>query len=340
MLRRPEPRAALIAALAGCERLVLLGDILELRHGPMRNALAVAEPVLRELDGALEPGAEVVIVPGNHDHRLLRGWLERRAGEAAPPALGLEGAVDWREQEPLATLAGWFERATVRASYPGVWLREDVYATHGHYGDLHTTVPMIERLGAGLMVRVGPARDGPPSRAEDYEAVLAPMYAWIDTVAQNRGPRGRGGGGLQVRAWRSLQGSGRPRTLRGAGVALGFPVTVAALNRAGFGPFSADVSGAELRRAGLRAFAEVLGRLGVSAGHVISGHTHRAGPLPGDERSEWTAAEAAATVNSGSWVNERFLLGDSPGESPYRPGFCVVVEDDGPPRLINLLDPA
>ena len=340
MLRRVEPRAALRAALADCDRLVLLGDNLELRHGPIRDALAAAEPVLRDLAGALRPGAEVVIVPGNHDHRLLRGWLERRAGEATVPPLGLEAAVDWREQEPLAAMADWLEHTDVRAAYPGVWLREDVYATHGHYGDLHTTVPILERLGAGLMTRVGPRRDGRPARAEDYEAVLGPMYAWIDAVAQSGGTQGRGGGRLQVRVWRSLQRPGRRRSIRDAGVALTFPVAVAALNRAGFGPFRADVSWAELRRAALRAFVAVIERLGVGADHVISGHTHRAGPLPGDDPSEWAAGSGAAMLNTGSWVYERAFLGDSPRQSPYRPGFCGVVEDDGPPRLINLLDRA
>jgi hypothetical protein len=340
VLRRDRPRAALSRALAECDRLVLLGDTLELRHGPMREALEAAEPVVRELAGALAPGAEVVIVPGNHDHRLLRGWLERRAGEPAPQPLGLDAPVDWRDGEPLATLAGWLAPAGVRASYPGVWLRDDVYATHGHYGDVHTTVPLLERLGAGLMMRLSGASNGRPRRAEDYEAVLAPMYVWIDTVAQAGGVRGRGGGGLQVRAWHSLQRNGPGRSIRGTGIALAFPAAVAVLNRAGFGPFDADVSGPELRRAALRAFDQVVRGLGVEAATVISGHTHRAGPLAGDEPAEWTAADGASLLNTGSWVYERGFLGPSPAESPYRPGFSAVLEDDGPPSLINLLDQA
>jgi hypothetical protein len=43
-------------------------------------------------------------------------------------------------------------------------------------------------------------------------------------------------------------------------------------------------------------------------------------------------------LNTGSWVYERSFLGDPPGQSPYRPGFCAVVKDEGPPELINLLD--
>src|SRR3954464_10480500 len=68
--RSPEARAALAAQLAQTDRLVLLGDTLELRHGPAREALAHARPVLEQLGAALPAEAEVVLVPGNHDYAL------------------------------------------------------------------------------------------------------------------------------------------------------------------------------------------------------------------------------------------------------------------------------
>jgi hypothetical protein len=177
---------------------------------------------------------------------------------------------------------------------------------------------------------------GGPGRAEDYEAALAPMYAWVDTVAQMGGLRGSGGdGSFQVRAWRALSGTGGRGGLRRRGLVMAFPVLVAGLNRAGMGPLRADVSGTELRRAALRAFTEVLERLQVPAAHVIFGHTHRAGPLPGDDRGEW-----GRLLNTGSWVYEPSWLGSSPADSPYRPGFAAIVGDEGPPELVNLLDPA
>lgn len=331
MLRRDRDRAALLAALPGCDRLVLLGDVLELRHGPMREAVSAAAPVLGELGAALGADGEVLIVPGNHDHGLLRGWLERR--DPTVP-LGLESPVEPDPREALGTVVQALGAARVRVTYPGVWLREDVYAIHGHYGDRHNTVPIVERLGAGLNVRLTGEPSGGPSRAEDYEAALAPMYAWIDTVAQMGGLRGSGSdGSFQIKAWRALTGAGGRGGLAQRGVTLGFPLVVAGLNRAGLGPLRADVSAAELRRAALRAFAEVLARLGVPAAHVIFGHTHRAGPLPGDDRAEW-----GRLMNTGSWVYEPGYLGDSPGDSPYRPGFAAIVSDDGPPELVNLLD--
>jgi hypothetical protein len=312
--------------LPGFDRLVLLGDLLELRHGPVRGVLDEATPVLRELGSAV---AEVIIVPGNHDHRLLCGWLERR--DRSLP-LGLESDVDWDTREPLGAVVEALAPARVRVTYPGVWLRGDTYAIHGHYGDRHSTVPMIERLGAGLTVRLAGEPAGGPARAEDYEAALAPMYAWIDAVAEGGGLRGRGGdGGFQVRARRSLSGGGG---LRGRALAPVFPVLVAGLNRAGLGPVRADVSAAELRRAALRACVQVLDRLEVPAEHVIFGHTHRAGPLPDDDPIEWRRL-----LNTGSWVYEPAWLGDSPRQSPYRPGFATIVDDDGGgPELVNLLD--
>jgi predicted phosphodiesterase len=349
VLRRDRERAALIQALAGFDRLVLLGDVVELRHWPAREALSQAAPVLRELGSAV---GEVVVVAGNHDHGLLRGWLERRDLESRPPApghprppppqpppLGLEATVEWDDREALGAVVDALAGARVRVAYPGVWLREDVYAIHGHYSDRHNTVPIVERLGAGLTGRLTGEPAGGPARAEDYEAALAPMYAWADAVAQTGGLRGSGGdGSFQVRAWQALTRGGRRRGLSGLrarGTAAAFPAVVTALNRLGMGPLRPDVSGEELRRAALRAMGEVLARLDVPAAHVIFGHTHRAGPVPGDDRGEW-----GRLLNTGSWVYEPGYLGDAPSRSPYRPGFAAIVGDDGPPELVNLLDPA
>jgi hypothetical protein len=358
VLRHPETRRQLVEAVSGIDRLVLLGDTLEFRHGPLREALDAAEPILRELGEALGSKGEAVVVFGNHDHLLLRGWLARRAGVEATDPLGLETAVDWRQGEPLAEIADWLAPANVRAAYPGVWLRDDVYAIHGHYGDRHNTVPIMERLGAAVMARLVNEPEGGPRRAEDYEGTLSPMYAWIDTVAQTGGVRGQGGGSFQVRAWHALQqpgggpGSNAGRAVRTAGqraraagqrartagVAAGFAGIVAGLNRAGLGPFGADVSGPALRRGGLHGIEEVLDRLGVSARYAIFGHTHRAGPLPSDDQSEWRTSAGTSLLNSGSWVHDRNWIGDEAGGSPYRPGFSVVLSDEEAPRLVNLLD--
>jgi hypothetical protein len=304
----------------------------------VRDALAAAQEPLHAIAAALGPEREVVLVPGNHDHHLLTGWLERRGATAPPPALRLETEVDWQPGDPLAQVAAALGPARVRAAYPGLWLRPDVYAIHGHYLDLHLSIPTFERLGAGVMGRIVGLPETELAAPEDYELVLAPIYAWIHALAERISPDT--GGRLHtgsVRGWNTLTGSGR-RGLRRRALIAGFPLAVALLSRAGIRPLRAEVSGSALRRAGLRGMETAAGRLGVGAEHIIFGHTHRAGPLPGDDASEWRTATGCGLVNTGCWVQEPAFLGSDPSRSPYRVGFAAWVEDTGPPQLVNLLE--
>jgi Calcineurin-like phosphoesterase superfamily domain len=345
LLRRPELRAALLDAIADAERVVLLGDVLELRHGPMRDALAAARPFFEDIGQALA-GKELVIVAGNHDHALVEPWLARRGEEAESPQLGVEQLLEPALVSPvLERIAGWVSPARLRVTYPGLWLRPDVYATHGHYLDCHLTVPTLERLSVGVMSRVlGRPASGFDS-VGDYEATVAPVFAWRDAVARD-GPTGTAlNGGATVTAWNALRAdrnglSGYQdlrRWLRARAIVGAFTLTVAGLNRAGIGQLHADLSAAELRRAGLRAMGEVAARVGLGDAYVVFGHTHRAGPLPGDDEHEWRGRDGARLVNAGSWTYAPIFLTEEPGESPYWPGVCVLVDDDGPPRVTRLL---
>ncbi|MEY2532736.1 MAG: hypothetical protein QOF29_646, partial [bacterium] len=172
---------------------------------------------------------------------------------------------------------------------------------------------------------------------DDYERVLAPMYALLDAIAA-RAPHDRGAAHADVsaRVWRALA-AWRHRPVRTRLLGGAFAVAVAAVNRAGIGPVRADVSGAELRRAGLRAMAAVVAHLGIDARHVIFGHTHRAGPLPGDDPADWALPGGGRLVNTGSWVYERTHVGDRHG-GPYWPGGAVELEDGMEPRPVRLLD--
>ncbi|HVL95590.1 MAG TPA: hypothetical protein VM266_06985 [Solirubrobacteraceae bacterium] len=340
LLRRPELRAPLIAALRdGIRRLVILGDGLELREVPVRNAAAHAEALLAEAGAALGPGGEIVLLAGNHDHGLLAGWLETRLHQG-PHELGLEQAVEPAEAGPLAeALAAAAAPAALRLSYPGIWLREDVYALHGHYLDVHTTVPTFERLAAGAMERwVAPVRAH--ATPDDYEAVLAPLYAWMHALAQ-RSADGvvRAGARSSARAWVAVAGEGRRRRpLRAAALGAGFKVAVRAINAAGVGPVRPELSGPALRQGSLHGIGEVVRRLDVGAAHVIFGHTHRSGPWPGDAAAEWEAPTGARLVNAGCWVYQPHFVATAGSASPYWPGTAVRLDDDGsPPRLLRLL---
>ena len=53
---------------------------------------------------------------------------------------------------------------------------------------------------------------------------------------------------------------------------------------------------------------EVLRRLGVTAPHVLFGHTHRSGPVARDDPREWTTPAGSRLVNTGSWVYQPHFL--------------------------------
>jgi hypothetical protein len=336
VLRRPVALEALLDRLDGVERLVLLGDVLELRHGPVRDALGAAEPVLRAIGERLA-GGEVVLLAGNHDHGLVAPWLERRGRDGRPPPLGLEERAGPGASPATEAIARALGPATLDVAYPGVWLAADVYATHGHYLDRHLTMPTMERLAAGTMARVLGARAEEASGPDDYELVLAPMYALLEAVAA-RTVDGRGAGHTDVsaRAWRMLGAEG-PRPLRGRLLAGALALGALAVNRAGVGPIRADLTTDELRRAGLRAMRDVVGRLGIPARHVIFGHTHRAGPLQGDDGGDWALPGGRGLLNTGSWVYERVHVRRGHG-GPYWPGGAVELVDGEPPRHVRLLD--
>ncbi|MGO9488385.1 MAG: metallophosphoesterase [Solirubrobacteraceae bacterium] len=357
LLRRPEMRARLIEALDGVDRLVLLGDVLELRHGPLREAMAAARPFFEEVGRALGD-RELIVTAGNHDHALVEPWLAARGAEFDPGPLRLEHLLEPGEVSPaMARIAEWSAPASVRVAYPGLWVRPDVYAMHGHYLDCHLTVPTLERLSVGVMSRLLGLPASGFEGADDYEAMGAPVFAWRDVVARHTHPGAALNGMATVSAWRALGGGGSERDsgagtpgsiterlsgrlvpgLRRRALLGAFPLAVGALNRAGLGPLRADISAAELRRAGLAAMGEVAARLSLGEQYVVFGHTHRAGPLEGDLAGEWRGPAGARLVNSGSWTYAAIFLDSAGPANPYWPGSAVLVGEDGPPELLRLL---
>jgi hypothetical protein len=182
----------------------------------------------------------------------------------------------------------------------------------------------------------------PEQRAtpDDYEAALSPIYAWMHQLTQRSGHVTRKSAGASARAWSTLAGSGRRRRrLRAALLGAGYGLAVAALNRIGLGPLERSLSGPSLRRGTLHGFKESLRRLGVDAPYVIWGHSHRSGPWPDDDQSEWITHAGGRILNTGSWTYARhFVAGTRPDGNPYFPGTAVIVEADGPPRLVRLLE--
>ena len=367
------PRGAARSAAGGRSQtssgVVLLGDVLELRHGPPREAMAAARPFFEDLGRALARSR------ADRHRRKPRPRARRtvarapRRGGSARRRSAVEQLLDPAEASPmLARLAEWAAPARVRVAYPGLWLRPDVYATHGHYLDCHLTVPTLERLSIGAMSRVL----GRPRRG--------------------------------IRRRRRLRGGDRARCSRGATrwpgtAAPAMPSTGSPRSTPGVRWAAASASGSRGRRTAMAARAEASaprvlrgcarralvarlparGRRAQPRGaRARCGRTSRAASsaAPGCERwtrsrrdSAWAtptwssatptaparcpaiasrsgaggqaaagaAGSGARLVNAGSWTYASVFLTATPGESPYWPGTCVLVEDSGPPVLKRLL---
>jgi predicted phosphodiesterase len=310
VLRGPVALEALLAGLEGVDRLVLLGDTVELLEGAPRRAMRAARPVLEEIGRAMGREREIVLVPGNHDHALIRPWL--RARRAAGKRIGLSAAVAAGSSPGIADVVSWLRPSRVRVRYPGFWLAPRVWGHHGHYLDRH----LVRRE----------AVPGPRATAEDYERALGLSIAAFGTLMATALPGPLGEPADRVAG-----------LLRRAGVAA-VPFAAALPGFPSLAPLSAGFLGLQFRRAGLPAMATVAHRLGVRADHVVFGHVHRGGPRDGDRLGEWSPSGRPRLWNSGCWVYEPLLLAGASPPHPYWPGGAVVIEDGAPPRSVGLLD--
>jgi hypothetical protein len=339
LLRRADLRAPLIEALEQVDRLVILGDALELREAAHRDAMDIAQPFFEDVGRALGPDKELIVLAGNHDHGVAAGWIDARLQTEPSGFLGLEQRFGPDQAGPLAQrLAEAARPARLQLAYPGIWVRDDVYAIHGHYSDVHATVPTFERLAAGAMARYVAKLPEHGATADDYETVLSPLYAWLHALTQRSDHSVVSvGGSASAGTYAKLTAKDRHKRPKTLALAAGYRAAVFALNRAGLGPLEAGLSPSALRRGYLAGIREVIAHLDVQAKHVIWGHSHRSGPWPEDDREEWTAANGAQILNTGSWVDQPHFLSPEPNGSPYWPGTAVIVEDTGPPRLVRLL---
>jgi hypothetical protein len=356
VLRDAAVRRLLFEEIADADRVVLLGDVLELRDLPVGAILAAGRPFFEELGEALGD-REVLLVPGNHDHRLAEPLLDGLSLQALPPiadpragdgdgtgptnprpALGLEQLAD-PSPGPTALIDRWLGPARLRIAYPGIWLREDVYATHGHYMDAHFTLPRAECVATATMIRFA-APPPPRATAADYERVLRPIYGFAYGAAQFRPTRlARRRHAPSESAWRVLTGGDRrgsaKRRLGVAAARRGFPLGVRALNRLLRSDFSPDISAEAIFTGGVEAAREMATRLGVDGCHVITGHTHRGGPWEGEP--QWPLPGGGHLHSSGSWVFASAFHHPGTPPGPYWPGTVTWVGESGPPRHARLL---
>ena len=313
VLALSKPRQRLLDALDRVDRLVLLGDIVELLEGRPEQALSAAEPILRAIGDRLGAARQVVLVPGNHDMMLVRPWALAQDGALHPAA-----SIPASATPALARVTSALTPAQVSVSYPGVWLSDRVWATHGHYLDRHLLPESAFGITRGLLGRL--PRDG--ATPMDYE--LGPSLTRLEAVLTRSLPRPLAA--LVEDLSELLRASTMPRIR-------------ARLFSRRWAPLTAALLSVQMRRASIPALARVAHRLGVDADHVVFGHVHRLGPLPGDELPQWTGPSGRPQIlNTGSWVYEPLLLHRSAPPHPYWPGGAVLLEPGKGPRAIGLLD--
>jgi UDP-2,3-diacylglucosamine pyrophosphatase LpxH len=319
VLRRPDVLERLLDALDGVDRLVLLGDVVELayrRH--RRDPLTAAAPILQAIGARMGASREIVIVPGNHDGTMVREWALRRG-----PELGVSDAVPRDATPALEAVTDLLGPAAVRASYPGFWVREDVWGTHGHYLDRHLIPESTFGLPRGRL-----ARRDPPHRA----SALAIDYE-LPRRGRRAGPEGLLGDVLE-----------RPLAVVLEHLAELTRYGSRVLRHVDLTRITARALDLQVRRAAVPAIVEAAARLGVDARSIVFGHVHRAGPVdgrpaPARGHSDWMPAPGGPRVyNTGSWVYEPLLLDGGGPPHPYWPGGAVLVEDGLEPRVLALLD--
>lgn len=236
LLRRPEVQARLFDALSGADEVVLLGDTVELRDDSLADSLERALPFFEALGAALG-SRRLTIVPGNHDHRFAEDALRRTRH------LGLEHRFEVRPGDALEPVVRCMGGSPVALAYPGLWVRDDVYATHGHYLDCHSEAPTFECRARAAVERVCRIDHDGYDSPEDYERALAPIYRLIHWGVQPAVVRGAAHAGRRlVRRWE------RPRAEPGARIRFGVP-----------------------------AMEQVVHNLAVDARHILFGHLHGPG---------------------------------------------------------------
>jgi hypothetical protein len=329
-------RQILLDEIGGAERVVLLGDTIEMRDLPMGAALEAARPFFEELGEVLGAG-QVLMLAGNHDHRLADPLLDLHPAGGAEP-LGLETRYA-PQPGPTQRIAGWLGKAELEMSYPGAWLRDDVFAMHGHYMDCHLTLPRGECVGSAAIARITrPLPD--PAGPDEYERLLRPLYGLSFGMAQSGEPRLSGGSaGPEERAWKWLFGSDDHTRRRRIAVAVlsqgALPAATWTLNRLLGTRFEPDLSAAAISSAGIAGITEVVRRLRIEAEHVITGHSHRAGPREGEP--PWPLPGGGHLHNTGNWIFASAFHRPDSEPGPYWPGTVTWLEGAGPPRRVSLL---
>ena len=205
-------------------------------------------------------------------------------------------------------------RARARSPTPGCGCATTSTRIHGHYSDLHTTVPTFERLAAGAMARWVvrlPPDHATRRRLRGRARAALRVDARAHPALRAHGAL-TGGAGASARAWVALAGEGRRRhPLRAAALGAGYTAAVAGLNALGLGPIAARPAPARrCAAAACTGMREVLRRLGRRRAARALGPLAPLRPVAGRRPAEWTTP-------AGARIAQHRLLG-LPAALPHR----------------------
>lgn len=302
VLERSRPLQILTDTLAGYDRLVLLGDTVELTEGHWAHSALTAAPILRRLGQAV---GKIVLLPGNHDHPLVEPWAH-----AQGQALAREASVPTDVSPQLREITGWLGQsgAEVEVRYPGIWLSDTVWATHGHYLN-HFLRPVSSFGRLPKEQRATP----PPMTPSQFEHVA---YSDLRVELTEGPPEPRWHDKLMPRQLAPIISWGLDLQVRRHALPAFGQATVAL----GIGADHGPADGPQRR-----------------AQYAIFGHIHRFGPLPLDNPREWRTADGVQLLNTGAWRYEPVLVGGAGTLHPYWPGGAIAIGEDGIPRPLSLL---
>ena len=326
--------------LEGIDRLVLLGDTIELRHGPARDALAAAEP--RHA--------------GDRRRGRGRGRGRHRAGQPRPCDSRPAG---WTGGGAVTSRRRWRSRSACRRPAPpgSPSASPDFSLPRTSRSPIRASgcaTTCTQRTGTTSICTSRSRRSSgsPPASCRAWSARSPiPRHPTTTRRCWRRSTRStRRARSAVVRA--ACRSAGAPRPGPGARwpaaaagtgcVATPCSCRSARLSRPptapGSGPLQADdrPRGPAQRRArrDRRGRAPAANRTGPPRLRPYPSHR----PLPGDDGLQWRTPSGIELHNCGNWIFQTLFMGRGPdGTSPYWPGGAILLDDEGPPRLERLL---
>ena len=309
-------------ALDGVDRLVLLGDVLELRHGPVARRAARRRGRRSRRSARAMAGGEVVLIAGNHDHALVSPVARRGARSTAPGRSGSRSAPGADASPRTAAMARDARARARRRRLPGR------LAARRRLRDARP-LPRLPRHGPDVRAprrrrrcarsRGRADRRAPTTTRRSSRPSTPGWTCGAQTGCDFGAERQRG----TQNAWRTSHVRSGDGPLRARAFAAAFP-------SGGWRSSTGSASARCHRRLAARAAArrpdrdagERRRRWGIDARWVIFGHTPPRRPARPRRPFEWRGL-----MNSGSWVYEEVFLGASPRRSPsIGPGGAVEVD--------------